>query len=298
MVGPGVETEHPHLPRRRLAVALQALHGRGLARPVRAEQGRHRARCHLEAEPVDRHPIAVADDQIPHLDGRRTPGGRVGVGMAIGIGQGGGHRRRRYCRGQAAPKRANPVGPRDTGLVPCWDARHPPAAHRLRRGGRCAGPPRAMTWDPPSSGSERSTRANVTWPPNATTCGPGSNRCPNRSARCGVRATWTRPRWWPRRVASWAFASRSSTPRWPWWPTRSVTCCCASPTSRRPTPRTGPARPTTWSSASRTSTRPPTSPTNACPTGTSAPSWASSTWSGGPRSRGRCSCSSAGSGPR
>ena len=79
-----VEAEHPEPARRRAAVALEALDGRGLAGPVGSEEGEHLAGIGPERQPVDRGDRPVADDQLLTLDGRAPGAGR---GREGGVGR-------------------------------------------------------------------------------------------------------------------------------------------------------------------------------------------------------------------
>ena len=72
MVGLRVESEDPHLARRRAAVALERLHGGRLAGAVRAEHDQDLAGLGPQVEAVDRGRCAggaVAHGEAGHLDG-------------------------------------------------------------------------------------------------------------------------------------------------------------------------------------------------------------------------------------
>ena len=69
VVGDGIEPEHPHRSGGRASVALERLDRGGLPGAIRAEQCGDASRFGGERQPVDRDPVAVADDQIADLDG-------------------------------------------------------------------------------------------------------------------------------------------------------------------------------------------------------------------------------------
>ena len=72
MVGLRVEPEHAHPAGHRAAVALERLHGGGLAGAVRAEHNQDLAGLGAQVDPVDggrRAGGAVAHGEAGHLDG-------------------------------------------------------------------------------------------------------------------------------------------------------------------------------------------------------------------------------------
>ena len=182
-------------------------------------------------------------------------------------------------------------------------ARHYPPRSCSTSAGSAAIPRRSR----PRSNSgapERPTPSTRSWPwtwssggssPGATRSGAASRTCRGRSGAYGDRARRTRRR------GSWPRAARSAKRRRRWprrpacWPTRSGRRSLRYPTSRARTPRMARENRTTSCCARRATTPAPTVSTSGCPTGRSAPSSASSTMSGPPRSRARCSpCTGAG----
>jgi len=71
-LGDGVEAEHAHPALAWRAVALERLHGGGLAGSVGAEQAEHLAPEDLEGQTVDGGGRAVALDEPVHLDGGKA----------------------------------------------------------------------------------------------------------------------------------------------------------------------------------------------------------------------------------
>ena len=172
------------------------------------------------------------------------------------------------------------------------------AAIRLRRGGGRAGPSWRRSAPAARAGPRPRRAASASWPPSGTRCAARSSQLSKqvgalrrhggqdaRPRPCRTRAGELGDREQALDAQAGAVADelRDLLLRIPNVPAR------RRPRRSRRSRQRG-------ACGSRTSTRTRTSRTSGCRTGTSAPSWASSTSSGGPRSRGRCSCCSAGPG--
>ena len=161
----------------------------------------------------------------------------------------------------------------------------------------CApGSPGAVaTRRPASIASSSSTCGNGRWAPSATTCGPGSRSSRRRSASGGARATPTAAEALMAESRALGERERALDAEVERIAAEVRDLLLRTPNLPSPTAPTARARRTTWCCGSRASTRTPTARTSGCRTGTSAPSSASSTASGRPRSPARCSrCTGAG----
>ena len=146
-----------------------------------------------------------------------------------------------------------------------------------------AGPPGRRRGRPRPGGRDLDERHRKSWPPSATTSGRRVNELSKEvGALRGARATRPRPRRCRPRAGRSARRSRRSADERPRLAARRcATCCCASPTCRRPTPPTAPAsRQPGRDGVGWATTRRLRPSTSGCRTGRPAPRSASSTTSG------------------